>query len=191
MDWNEDDVQDIVSFGTMPGSYEFELLSAVSGGLAAQNFKGSVLPFTPGGAMRQYVVLDANGDGLDDVVYAASSETGGADQLYLEVRKGQKPDLLTDAVGSFGPHAKVQYAPLQDQSNDTCATPVTCVHGGMWVVSGLDVDNGLVDRSGTAPTLFNHYAYTFSGGRFDRLEGRFIGFRFVTVFDPQSNTHSH
>ncbi|HEX8793942.1 MAG TPA: FG-GAP-like repeat-containing protein, partial [Polyangiaceae bacterium] len=177
MDTNEDGIADVVrryvSATSSPlVSYRYVLgrMVPTNLGVSVQDDPATQLHASP------FVVLDLNGDGLEDI--AAISN----DALELYVRHGSKPDLLTEAAGSFGPHSIVSYAPLQDTTDDGCVTPLSCVHGGMWVVKELDVDDGVV----ASPTEFNQFTYTFQQGRFDQLQSRFLGFAVERVVDVRA-----
>jgi RHS repeat-associated protein len=146
-----------------------------------------LLPFknvTPSNHPEQsgvFEVLDVNGDGLDDVlVYNAGT-------LNLYVRKGPKPDLLTELRDGFGTQINLTYAPVSSPSvytprNVPCQYPQTCLKSKRWVVANESVGGGV-----QAPVQFS---YHYDDGRIDSRSGGFLGFT-ETVRNELSSGATH
>jgi RHS repeat-associated protein len=182
MDTNEDGIAEVVRRYVAPTSSPIVSYRYALGAMVPTNLAVSVQD-DPAAQLHAgpFEVLDLNGDGLDDV----AAISNGTLELYL--RHGTKPDLLTEAVGSFGPHSTVSYQAVQDATDDSCLVPLTCVHGGMWVVNELDLDDGVAAN----PTEFHRFTYTFERGRFDSLQTQFLGFARTSVFDVNANTFTN
>src|SRR5262249_28858552 len=75
-----------------------------------------------GSDLEDFVVLDANGDGLEDVLIFQD----GTFQLYI--RQGAKPDLLRATTGNLSPPTTVTYkvAGEPDFAQQECQYPIHC-----------------------------------------------------------------
>lgn len=117
-----------------------------------------------------FEVLDANGDGLDDLVGLSDNGGNGSATLHLYIRKGPKPDLLESATGDFGHGTTFSYLPLDHGSGSQdprCQVPIHCVYGKLWIVDKHTIDNGIGGD--------NVYFHGFSSpGFFDTYGGGFL-----------------
>jgi RHS repeat-associated protein len=159
-----------------------ELSNAAGQGV---NFYRRIWPYTPanqesfvagngdtGSAYHtasRFVVMDVNGDGLNDVVelWPTTGNTWGQ-HIWLNSGPGV-PDLLTSITDSFGGTTTVAYKPSTAWSN-TNNPPL------MQTVSSVTVADG---RGGSATTN-----YSYSGGLFDWSTMKFQGFQTVKVTEP-------
>jgi RHS repeat-associated protein len=122
--------------------------------------------------LKQYRVtqtLDWNGDGLTDLVTVDPTTR----RLVLHLRNGKKPDMLTRVTDGLGAYAKVEYDPISNGAvyapGSGCEHPFVCLTKGMWVVSAVERDSGVVG----APA---RVAYSYEDGRSDLLGRGFLGF---------------
>ncbi|HEY5945458.1 MAG TPA: FG-GAP-like repeat-containing protein, partial [Kofleriaceae bacterium] len=116
---------------------------------------------------------DVNGDGVADFVAYAGDGNNPVGKLLLYIRRtsGPRADLLTGVKGDFGPTATIRYAPYRVASNEDrsdCLAPLVCVTRAGFLVSQVDVDNGI------ASTNVQHH--TYASGRADALGWGFLGF---------------
>ncbi len=124
---------------------------------------------------------DVNGDGLPDfVAYQGDGGGGTVGSLALYQRRSQGPraDFLTNASGDFGPTTIFKYQPYlvaSDEDRSDCQPPLGCVTRGGFVVSEVDVDNGVGGM--------NAQTHSFAGGRTDLLGWGFLGFKQHTITD--------
>jgi hypothetical protein len=123
------------------------------------------------------VLVDVNGDGLADVVGFAE-----AGVYVAQEAGGSIPDLQVLITNGLGAQTAVTFKPLTVPSVYTKSTgtlhPQRDITGGLYVVSRIDVPNGI---GGTYST-----AYSYVGAKTD-VRGRFLGFRQVRVQDLQTN----
>ncbi len=151
-----------------------------------QTWVGTVLPIeeNPVSTVPMESVFatgDANGDGLGDfVAYEGDASGGTLGQLDLYQRRtvGPRPDLLTTATGDFSPTTTIAYQPYlvaSDEDRSDCQPPLSCVTRGGWVVSEVDVDNGLGGMRAQT--------HAFAGGRADMQGWGFLGFKTHTIVD--------
>ncbi|AKJ30753.1 RHS repeat-associated core domain-containing protein [Caldimonas brevitalea] len=133
-------------------------------------------PWDRGHGQRMLQLLDANGDGLTDIVQVL----GG--RLHLYLRKGRKPDaLVAVAARPQSPGIQITYAAIgADPSlytRGTCSHPQECVARGIWVVARHTIEDGATGQ--------NAWRYTYKDGRQD-LQGRgWLGFGTSSVVDEQ------
>ena len=125
---------------------------------------------------RMTQLLDANGDGLMDVVQVV------AGRVHLYLRKGKKPDvILRVATRPQTPAVEITYAPIGDDPTlyapGTCRYPQVCLRRGMWVVARHRVENGLGG--------WNSWKHAYADGRLDRKGRGWLGFGRTTVTDEQ------
>ena len=131
---------------------------------------------------------DVNGDGLTDfVAYQGNNDGGPLGQLDLYMRRTQGPraDVLTNVSGDFGPTTTFQYQPyLVEWNEDTsdCKPPLACTTRGGYVVSEVDVDNGV---GGT-----NAQKHYFAGGRGDLGGWGFLGYKTHTIVDENNGQNT-
>jgi RHS repeat-associated protein len=111
--------------------------------------------------------MDVSGDGKTDLVQGWSN--GGKMALISYVASGSTPDLLSSFTSSLGATTQIQYAPASRWSNTNNPPPLP-------TVTSVTVQDG----RGSASTT----NYTYSGGLYDRLERRFLGFRYVREVRP-------
>jgi len=116
-----------------PAVPSFREVSSIPTGLGTSS-KGMVLS----------KLLDANGDGLSDVVQYVN----GAIRLYL--RESKKPDLLVKVSGGKRPVTEISYLPASnsavhtpDYFDPSCSYPQQCVKGGPWLVREVKTDDGV------------------------------------------------
>jgi YD repeat-containing protein len=123
-------------------------------------------------------LLDANGDGLSDVV----QYDNGAIRLYL--RESKMPDLLVRIHGGTRPANEISYLPASDPTvhvaspyGPSCAYPQQCVRGGRWLVREVRTDDGVGGQR-----VIQH---RFNGIRTSYLYGD-LGPSSHRIFDPQT-----
>ena len=156
----------------------------------------SLLPQPLDVLLRQGMrVVDANGDGLDDVLTV--NREGGQNNLVLYTHRGgtalpsgqevgPKPDLLFQVyegdaipqgtVGDLPATLTVRFAPITDPnvySRGACPRNpfVSCLVGSMYVVKQVWRDSGVV---GSDDESVSNYFYR--GGRIDKKARTFLGF---------------
>jgi RHS repeat-associated protein len=102
MDWNGDGRTDLVAQnGTTLEVY-------LSTGGAPGTPLSTSIPYS---STCQYVTMDANGDGLDDLGCWSQSGSGPL-SYYLHSGAGQPPDLMKSIADGFGNSASTTYLPL-------------------------------------------------------------------------------
>ncbi|MCY0996426.1 FG-GAP-like repeat-containing protein [Myxococcus sp. MISCRS1] len=165
--------------------------------LVGQSTGGTSSSAIYGYGQRFSHVLDANGDGLADIIQMEddlSIENGNRPNyglLKVYVRRGELPDALTSVrVGKHGKAVTVRYQHFLQQPAEsgqpriytagTCTYPQRCPTN-MWVV----VESGLDD--GTQLNRFNTLYYSYEAARGD-VQGRgWLGFAKRTVLNPRTN----
>lgn len=137
-------------------------LRAVSS-LSSTPVVGGLIPAIMGGSADNLTtsVRDYTGDGLDDIYVQPSA------QMY--VNQGKFPDLLTSITEPLGGKTTLTYR----SSIPSADTRLPFV---MQLVSTLTTDDG---RGTTATTDF-----AYEGGRWNRDERQFMGFRTITATLP-------
>lgn len=101
---------------------------------------------------RHVVVLDYNGDSLDDVVVLA----GGAGQTYRYTHRGERPDYLTTVTNGMGAETHFTYRGLHDgsdllanansdfyQKQGESQYPLLAESSSAYVISELAQSNGI------------------------------------------------
>jgi RHS repeat-associated protein len=170
-DWNGDGRQDLLlrdatSWYVMPSGGD-RLLPIASTGLSH------------GGATSQ-ARADVNGDGLDDVVSASTT------QARVRLHSGPYPDLLASASDGFGVSASFAFAPLTRPGVharlSTATFPQVDSQDGRPVVVALTATDG----SGTGATSTVELAY--EGLRRDAQGRGDLGFARRIVKEPVSGT---
>ena len=134
-------------------------------------------------------VGDFNGDGLADIVVALPFQPlDTRSVLHFYINKGRKADQLVSIDTALGSHIGIEYASVSDPAvyrrtrrghpfpgtgGETwempaeCRYPLSCVAGGMWVVSRYSITN---DKQ-----LPNLRTMQYAEGRNDALRG-WLGF---------------
>ena len=118
---------------------------------------------------------DVDGDGLADFVAYTGNDSIA---LYMRNTAGPRPDLLTSTSGDFISNAYVQYQPYHiDPTEDRsdCRLPLSCVTRAGFVVSELQIDNGISGLNGQT--------HSYAGGRSDVTGWGFLGFKTHTITD--------
>jgi RHS repeat-associated protein len=139
--------------------------------------------------------LDANGDGLPDVVDLDPV----TQKVMLHIRRGPVSDMLSavttgKAENGYGGTVEVSYLSITDKSRaappsapaenvlaadeqshplydqGTCSAQQSCLKGGTWVVSEVVRDNGMTHSS------WLRTRYSYKDGRVDRFGHGFLGF---------------
>ncbi|QSQ22933.1 VCBS repeat-containing protein [Pyxidicoccus parkwayensis] len=138
-----------------------------------------------GWGMKFTQLLDANGDGLTDIIQMEEGE------LVLYVRTSYKPDLLKKVEDGFQNEVTVSYDSVTygDPSYTaafhtpaTCTWPQSCNMRGQWLV-WRHVERG----AGLHGGIDRDFLYTYEGGRTD-LRGRgWLGFAKRTVQDVDAS----
>jgi RHS repeat-associated protein len=140
--------------------------------------------YAPSGALhrwRQSKLMDANGDGLMDIVQVGSD---GALKLYL--RESRKVDALVKVRDGMGKRVEISHAPMSDRevytpATEGCVFPRACVKRGPWLVARYFADNGRVGER-------NEHRFTYQFGRADQQGRGFLGFDFFTHEDKARST---
>jgi hypothetical protein len=197
-DFNGDGLGDILwvqeSGGTRPTGGSFKGASGLSGGTyvlwlgkgdgtftVISNFGGQ------NGTLVNYAPLlgDFNGDGKTDILWDQrnSIDTRSAGYRALWLSDGVAADLISSITTGIGAVTTVTYKPLTDSSvytkDTTAVDPVLDLQGAMYVVSRVDVSNGI---GGTVAA-----GYSYVGAK-SNVSGRgFLGFRQMAVTDLQTN----
>lgn len=122
-------------------------------------------------------VLDANGDGLQDLILA----DGGS--LRLFTRQGKRADLLTAVHLGLGDLTTISHSPHRvaafASDDAACSYPVTCGQRGMWGVE--TVTRHVQLASGHRTT-----SYSYEAPMADVRTGAFLGFGTVTERDVET-----
>jgi RHS repeat-associated protein len=178
------EVRDLnIPIGTTTGLGNLLQVSTTGQG---SSYKGS------GWGMKMSQVLDANGDGLTDIVQVEGQTVNGqvrySPVLYL--RNSYKPDLLKSVEDGLGNRITVNYEATTYKSPTLTAThhtPGTCVYPrncdvrAQWLVASHSEPDG---KYGSTRTL----TYEYNAGRMD-LQGRgWLGFASRTVTDAKAAT---
>lgn len=130
----------------------------------------SMLSVSPSGSVSQSVsrpvsaLTDIDGDGYTDIV---SSDNAGTMQVrYSTLGRTNRLKTVTNALGGT---FTIDYSHT-DASYD--------LPGGRWVMSALEVDDGIDDDG---PAMRSRFDY--GGGRYDRREREFLGFATVSTIE--------
>lgn len=130
----------------------------------------SMLSVSPSGSVSQSVsrpvsaLTDIDGDGYTDIV---SSDNAGTMQVrYSTLGRTNRLKTVTNALGGT---FTIDYKHT-DASYD--------LPGGRWVMSALEVDDGIDDDGPVMRTSFE-----YGGGRYDRREREFLGFATVNTIE--------
>lgn len=118
---------------------------------------------------------DVDGDGLADFVAYTGNDSIS---LYMRNSAGPRADLLTTTSGDFVSSAAVKYQPYHikpDEDRSDCKLPVNCVTRAGFVVSELDLDNGIGGM--------NAETHAYAGARSDTYGWGFLGFKTHTITD--------
>ena len=108
------------------------------------------------------MAADVNGDGLAEMISVRASGISPQTRRIWPMT-GPYPDILTSIKGSLGATTTVSYLPSSTWDN-TNNPPL------MQTVRWVTIDDGR-ESSGTTQ-------YSYAGGLYDRLERRFLGFRY-------------
>ena len=137
----------------------------------------------------QSQVLDANGDGLIDIIQPVNG------QLHLYLREGKKPDQIKGIHEGQGKSYSIDYRSMQDaafhpiqplyRASQACTYPQYCTRRGMWLVADYSVTG---DNDETPGSRTRTFSYTYADARSD-LRGRgFIGMGARRELDEQTGT---
>ena len=143
---------------------------AFTANIPLPTLSASMLSVSPSGSVGQSVsrplsaLTDIDGDGYTDVV---SSDNAGTMQVcYSTLGRTNRLKTVTNALGGT---FTIDYEHT-DASYD--------LPGGRWVMSALEVDDGIDDDG---PVMRSRFDY--GGGRYDRREREFLGFATVSTIE--------
>src|SRR3569833_2334956 len=127
-------------------------------------------------------VADIKGDGKTDLIFKYPS----TNQLQDFPVSSSYPDLLASVENGLNAHVNAQYSPLSDTAAYTRSTaavyPYVDVQSPLYVVSSVATSDGIGG---------NHVTdYTYVGAKSHLLGGGFLGFRQISVHDPQAHIRS-
>jgi RHS repeat-associated protein len=177
MDWDGDGRTDLlVESGTTIGVY-------LSTGATAGAPLSTSIPYSPN---CQYVTLDVNGDGLDDL--GCWNTSSGALTYYLHNGAGQPPDRMSSVTDGYGNSVSPSYASIalgnyteypSDPTAPVPAYPDARYYGSLYVVSQAVFS----DPSSPSATYTQSFEY-YDAWR--NLQGRgFEGFWCVRTNDSR------
>lgn len=122
-------------------------------------------------------LVDANGDGLDDLILA----DGGRWRVF--VRDGKRADLLRSVTTALGDVTRVEYATTRGNWSDASAcgseAGVACGSRGVTVASRIE-------RHATFGGSRRSHAYKFANASSAIDTGAFLGFASMVVTDEQT-----
>jgi RHS repeat-associated protein len=163
------------------GHFEVIPLSGIPTGKAADGHSAIAPVWSSIHNYRQTRLLDANGDGLTDIVQISPAD----DSLRLFIRQGKKPDLLVQVRDGMGAKTSVAYLPMISPAvytpGSACDFPQVCQKRGAWLVSNYALDNGVAGEQ-------NELQVTYEDARVDVQGGGSVGFAKWTTKDLASNT---
>lgn len=165
-DWNNDGKDDLL----LPGPTSWLLVTSNGDSLA---------PLVDTGTARNgdgmVISVDANGDGLQDLV------TCGDGVIRQRLHNGPRPDVLLSAIDGFGVTATFQYRPLTDASiytrGNAAIYPEQDQQSSAYVVSEF----GTTDGTGLGSVATTRYSY--QGLRRHLLGRGILGFAARTTAD--------
>lgn len=120
-------------------------------------------------------VLDANGDGLEDLLLPAAIYN--YPQLYI--RRGKKADQLVSLGNGRGDTTSIEYKPLQFQAGG-CSYPIRCGGRGMWIVTSYTAH--AQDAS-----IARKLDFAYGGPAIDISGGGSLGFSSRWTLDEQTH----
>jgi RHS repeat-associated protein len=130
---------------------------------------------------KQSQLLDANGDGLLDLVQISAADQ----RLHLYLRQGGKRDLLVGVTDGMGTREAIGYRPMIDpavyQPGTSCSFPQQCLKRGQWLVRSHRRDNGIGAQQ-------NETRYRYRDARIDLLGAGHLGFAERAVETVASST---
>ena len=171
MDWDGDGRTDlVVENGSTLGVY-------LSTGSGLSSLITTSIPYT---STCQYVTIDSNGDGLDDLGCWSSSLT-----YYLHNGGGQPPDLATSFTDGYGLTYSPSYIALSAASSSVYTKGTNQVFPQQDYDGPIYVAQSAVFPDGIGGTYTKSYSYT---GAVNNLQGR--GFQGFTTFSTVDSRNS-
>ncbi|MGQ0836651.1 MAG: FG-GAP-like repeat-containing protein, partial [Gammaproteobacteria bacterium] len=173
-DWDNDGYDDIVGRSTT--TFTWHYMRSTGESLSAP--VDSVVSASPASAPFSG---DANGDGLDDLVYPASSNVWA-----YTPHAGVKPDLLQTATDGYGNVVTFNYAALPNANYTKYADavfPEQDYQGALYVVNSLSASNGL---GGSFTRSFHYY-----GARLHRQGRGLEGFYARYEHDSRNGVYAY
>ena len=169
VDWDGDGRSDLL----VPGTSEWLVCRSLGTMLETCRSAG----MGPVGASGLPVVLDANGDGLTDLVHADSA-------VRFRAHDAGAPDLLAAAVDGHGVRAEFEYATLT--RTDVHTVGRSSVYPVVDYVAPALVVSRLTGPDGVGGTF--HLSYTYEGAKVHALGRGFLGFARRSERDSRGGT---
>src|SRR5579872_1786304 len=124
--------------------------------------------------------VDLNGDGKSDLVQPWNNS--GPLWFITYLGKSPFPDLMTTVAAGTGSATSITYLPITNSSvytkDSTASYPQMDMQSPIYVVSQVSTSNGI------GGTYSSNYSY--AGAKLDLTGRGFLGFRQMTVTDPQT-----
>jgi len=145
----------------------------------AMKLGGSDLPITWKGLPLG--VLDANGDGLDDLLIATN------EGVQVIVRNGRRADLLTKVRTGLGDETQLTYKSILAQWSDAKLATAACsdASGIACGSRGIQVVAHVLEHA-SVPGAMRSFRYEFENAATDFVTGGFLGFGAMREFDEQT-----
>lgn len=184
IDYNHDGLQDLLILQPVSSTSESaRVLVSTGSGFTVKTIASVPLVCGATDSVTSATTLDANGDGLVDIVFMCTSSQPSAAyfELYTQVASATaagRSDILTDVRDGLG--AIVRHVDYKPTIDPTVYAPAGIRYSLPAVVASESIDNG-------AGGLVEVARHTYEGGGIGSGGEGWLGFHSHTILDPRTN----